>query len=195
MLSRIIFLCIKVQRTNVRSGPDIRFLQRPGNEKYGPTLKTSAVTCLNDTSLFEKINLIIASYSNYEKYLKKGDIMDSTLRMIIVFAGMGLAVLTFTTINYYQVKNIDQNIKSIIIYQAKLLPIIVCFSMVVAIAFNLGMRAFSNRVWVPFLLYLTFEVLFAAILAYAFFKEVPSKGTLVGSIMCIIGAIVAIIWK
>ena len=117
------------------------------------------------------------------------------MRMIIVFTGMGLAVLTFTIINYYQVKNIDQNIKSIIIYQAKLLPLIVCFSMVVAISFNLGMRAFSNRVWVPFLLYLTFEVVFAAIMAYAFFREVPTKGTLIGSIMCISGAVLAIFWK
>ncbi len=121
--------------------------------------------------------------------------MDSTLRLIIVFTGMGLAVLTFTIINYYQVKTIEQNIKSIIIYQAKLLPIIVCFSMVVAISFNLGMRAFANRIWVPFLLYLTFEVVFAALMAYVFFKEVPSKGTLVGSIMCVTGAVLAIVWK
>ena len=146
-------------------------------------------------SLFAKINLIIDSYSKYYRRPNKGDIMDSTLRMIVVFIGMGLAVLTFTMINYYQVKNIDQNIRSIIIYEAKLLPIIVCFSMVVAIVFNLGMRAFSNRVWVPFLLYLTFEVLFAALLAYAFFREVPSKGTLVGSILCITGAVLAIVWR
>jgi len=143
----------------------------------------------------KKINLTIARYSNYKNKLQKGDIMDSRMRLIIVITGMGLAVLTFTIINYYQVKKIDQNIKSIIIYQAKLLPIIVCFSMVVAISFNLGMRAFSNRVWVPFLLYLTFEVLFAAMMAYAFFREVPSKGTLVGSILCITGAVMAIIWK
>ena len=121
--------------------------------------------------------------------------MNTFIRFLITFLGMGLAVLTFTIINYYQVKHIDQDIKAIIIYQTKLLPLLIMFSMVVAISFNYGTRIFSNRIWVPALIYFAFEVVFAAICAYFFFKEVPSKGTLVGSIMCTVGAVVAIIWK
>ncbi len=126
--------------------------------------------------------------------------METTTKVLITVAGMGLAVFIFTAINYYQVKNIEKEtfaktVKAILIYQTKLLPVLILFSMVVAITFNLGKHTFGERVWVPALIYFAFEVLMAAALAYFFFKEVPSKGTLVGSILCTAGAIVAIAWK
>lgn len=126
--------------------------------------------------------------------------MDENMKMFLTVAGMGLAVFTFTVINYYQVKTIEnesflKTVKGILIYQTKLLPVIIMFSMVVAICFNLGMHSFGERVWVPALIYFAFEVVAAGILAYFFFGEVPSKGTLVGSILCTAGGVVAIIWK
>lgn len=126
--------------------------------------------------------------------------MENWLKMLITVFGMGLAVLTFTLINYYQVKHIHNDdvgktVKAILIYQAKLMPLIISFSMVVAISFNIGMRAFANKVWVPALLYFAFEIVIAAICAYFFFREIPSKGTLVGSVLCTAGAVIAIVWK
>ena len=126
--------------------------------------------------------------------------MNTTGMVLITVLGMAFAVLTFTIINYYQVKHIEnedagKSIKAILIYQTKLLPVIIAFSMVVAISFNFGKRAFADRVWVPALVYFAFEVIIAAICAYYFFREVPSKGTLVGSILCVAGAVLAMVWK
>ena len=126
--------------------------------------------------------------------------MNTTGMILVTVIGMGLAVLTFTIINYYQVRHIEdedagKSIKAILIYQTKLLPVLIALSMVVAISFNFGKRAFADRVWVPALVYFAFEVIIAAICAYYFFREVPSKGTLVGSILCVAGAVLAMVWK
>jgi len=121
--------------------------------------------------------------------------MNSTIKVTLIVLSMALAVLTFTIINYYQVKYIEEDIKAIVWYQTRLLPLIILFSMVVAITFNMGTRIFSNRIWVPALLYFSFEVLFAGLCAYFFFREIPARGTLVGGIMVVAGSLLAIFWK
>lgn len=121
--------------------------------------------------------------------------MNPNIKILLIVFFMALAVLTFTIINYYQVKYIQEDIKAILLYQTRLLPLIILFSMIVAVTFNMGTRIFSERIWVPALLYFSFEVIFAGACAYFFFKEVPVKGTLVGGILVIIGSLLAIIWK
>ncbi len=126
--------------------------------------------------------------------------MDNRMKGLLVILGIAIAVMIFTIINYYQVKyiqkdNLVKKLMAIGVYQVKLIPLTFIFSLVVAASFNIGTKVFSNRVWVPALLYLTFEVIFAAIFAYLFFKEIPGKGTLVGGFLCTVGAILAIVWK
>lgn len=63
------------------------------------------------------------------------------------------------------------------------------------VSFYYGFRDYNNSAWLILLTYVAAQTVAVPIIIYLWFQEIPQKGPLLGAILCLIGILIANLWK
>lgn len=111
------------------------------------------------------------------------------LKYILITVSFTIAYCGFGIVNFYQSKNIEPTLKSLLLYNVYIIPITFLLNLLVTYTFNKGFKSVGQMLPVT-IIYIGVGVFSYVIINYLFFKEVPKVNNIIAIILVLIALII-----
>lgn len=100
----------------------------------------------------------------------------------------------FNVINTYSAVNVH-GLMNAVKYSLVVAPVQIIGVILLSYAFNQGYKYFSDRLWVTPTIVAVASTTMQVIIGLLMVHQVPHKGEIIGIILCLLGALIAVFWK
>jgi len=126
-------------------------------------------------------------------------------RWLIMFGVICLGFAVLTVLNYWQIDHVGQKVvwgyrfRSVWSFWWGLglisAPVLIFANVLFWTIYYYGYHFWFKKLWIIQITTYASSIFMMAIITWYWYGELPSKGTLVGTILCVAGAITSILWK
>jgi len=127
------------------------------------------------------------------------------IRWLFMFGTLCLGFAILTGLNYWQIDHVGdrlivgQRFNSIWafwgVFGVLAAPALVSVNMLFWAIYYFGYTFWFRKLWIIQISTYGAGLLMMAVITWYWYGELPSKGTLVGTALCIVGAVISIAWK
>ena len=126
-------------------------------------------------------------------------------RWFLMFGTISLGFVILTILNYWQIDHVAGKVifgyrfKSVWTFWGVLglvtFPALLFANVIFWAVYYYGYHFWFNKLWIIQITTYASGLLIMAIITWYWYGEIPSKGTLVGAVLCISGALTSILWR
>lgn len=118
------------------------------------------------------------------------------MKVAVIFFATFVPVGILTALNYWQVLHLRQEWAAWLWYTIKWTPAFIISQVLIYWIWSRGYHDFAGgKMWVVQLMWLAASGILALVMTKAFFNEWPSKGSIVGASLWLLGGIIAAAWR